>query len=137
MATFDERLKDLRKEKGLSQDELAKALNVTKGTVSVWERGVRKPDIKTLEETATYFEVTMAYLLGIDDARDETDSTAWGEDALEEEELEDIVLMLTRLSRTSRRIVSGTIKAAYDLDKESGQLKPKGIFNVVIKKLVD
>lgn len=137
MATFDERLKELRKEKGLNQDGLAEALNVTKGTVSVWERGVRKPDIKTLEEIATYFEVTMAYLLGIDDARDETDRVEWGEDAFEEEELEDIVLMLTRLSRSSRRIIEGTIKAAYDLDKENGQLKPKGVFDVVIKKRVD
>lgn len=134
MSTFDERLKELRKEKGLRQDDLAEALSVTKGTVSVWERGVRKPDIKTLETIGKHFEVSMGYLLGFDDARSETDSTAWGEDAFEEEELMETVLKITRLSRSSRKIVEGAINSAYNLDKESGQLKPLNRFEVVIKK---
>ena len=40
MATFDTRLKRLRQEKGILQDTLAEEIGVTKGTVSVWERGV-------------------------------------------------------------------------------------------------
>lgn len=134
MATFDERLKELRKEKRLRQDDLAEALNVTKGTVSVWERGVRKPDIKTLETIGEYFEVTVGYLLGIDDARNEIYKTGWGDEAFDEEELEEIALMITRLSRSSRQIVAGTVKAAFNSDKENGQLKPKGSFDVEIKK---
>ncbi len=118
---FDKRLKELRKEKGLNQDDLAEALNVTKGTVSIWERGVRKPDMKTLEEIGKYFEVSMGYLLGI---VDETSRVECEESANDQQELLEIALMVARLSRSTRRIVKGTIEAAFDLDKESGQLKP-------------
>lgn len=64
MATFEERLRQLRKEKGLSQKELAEALNVANTTVSIWERGLRKPEMDTLEKVRNYFEVSLAYLLG-------------------------------------------------------------------------
>ena len=40
---FPERLKDLRKEKGMTQIELATALGVSSGTVAMWETGKRKP----------------------------------------------------------------------------------------------
>lgn len=59
MATFDTRLKKLRQEKGILQDTLADEIGVTKGTVSVWERGVRKPDFTTIEKLAVYFNVTI------------------------------------------------------------------------------
>jgi hypothetical protein len=42
----------------------------------------------------------------------------------DQQELLEIALMVARLSRSTRRIVKGTIGAAFDLDKESGQLKP-------------
>ena len=64
MATFEERLRQLRKEKGLSQIELAEALNVANTTVSIWERGLRKPEMDTLEKVRKYFDVSLAYLLG-------------------------------------------------------------------------
>lgn len=64
MATFEERLRQLRKEKGLSQKELAEALNVANTTVSIWERGLRKPEMDTLEKVRNYFDVSLAYLLG-------------------------------------------------------------------------
>ena len=56
MATFEERLRQLRKEKGLSQKELAEALNVANTTVSIWERGLRKPEMDTLEKVRNYFD---------------------------------------------------------------------------------
>jgi len=64
MATFEERLRQLRKEKGLCQKELAEALNVANTTVSIWERGLRKPEMDTLEKVRNYFDVSLAYLLG-------------------------------------------------------------------------
>lgn len=124
MSSFYKRLKELRKEKDLNQDDLAEALNVTKGTVSVWERGVRKPDIQTIEEISKYFNVSVGYLLGINDTRNEI-IDAWEESAADQQEIEEINIMLRRLSRSTRRIVKGTIKAAFDLDEENGQLKPK------------
>ena len=48
-STFDIRLKELRKGKGITQEQLAKDLGVNNTTISIWERGVRKPDINTIE----------------------------------------------------------------------------------------
>ncbi|MDE6676740.1 MAG: helix-turn-helix domain-containing protein [Clostridia bacterium] len=67
MILFNDRLKELRKEKGLSQTELAKELEVSQRSVSSWETGFREPDFETLEKIAKYFNVTSDYLLGLSD----------------------------------------------------------------------
>jgi transcriptional regulator with XRE-family HTH domain len=58
------RLKTIRTERGISQQELATALDVGQNTVSQWEKGTRKPDFVTLEALANYFEVSVDWLLG-------------------------------------------------------------------------
>ena len=60
---FDENLRELRKEKGYSQEELAYRLNVTRQTVSKWENGSAMPDLKKLTELAEFFGVSMDELL--------------------------------------------------------------------------
>lgn len=68
MATFATRLKELRGKSGLSQPQLAQEIGVTKQTISLWERGPRRPDFQTMENLADYFNVKLGYLLGeIDD----------------------------------------------------------------------
>lgn len=52
-----EKLKELRKEKGLSQGELAEKLNVVRQTVSKWEKGFSVPDTQTLLNIAQVLEV--------------------------------------------------------------------------------
>lgn len=47
---FPERLKDLRKEKGMTQIELATALGVSSGTIAMWETGKRKPSFEMFEK---------------------------------------------------------------------------------------
>lgn len=54
----------LRKGKGITQDELAGFLGVTKASVSKWENGQSMPDIILLPEIATYFDITVDELLG-------------------------------------------------------------------------
>ena len=49
-------LKILRIRKGLNQDELAKELNVTRNSVSAWERGI-KPSLDNAKKIADFFEV--------------------------------------------------------------------------------
>ena len=63
---FDENLRELRKEKGYSQEELACKLNVTRQTVSKWENGSAMPDLKKLTELAEFFGVSMDDLLKLD-----------------------------------------------------------------------
>ena len=66
MIMFQERLKELRNEKGLSQTELAKELKVSQRSISSWETGFRQPDFETLRLIAEYFDVSTDYLLGIE-----------------------------------------------------------------------
>ena len=52
-------LKELRKEKGLTQEQLAEVLNVSSRTVSRWETGSNMPDISMLVEIAVFFDVSI------------------------------------------------------------------------------
>lgn len=60
---FAENLKKLRKARGLTQTVLAEELGTTKGTVSVWERGVRIPDMEVLQRICRVFQVGVGVLL--------------------------------------------------------------------------
>lgn len=72
MATFRERLKELRTEKGLSQVQLAKELFMSYGAIGNYESGARKNlRIEDLETIADYFNVEIDYLLGRTDDRPE------------------------------------------------------------------
>lgn len=61
---FGDKLKALRMQKGLSQQELAKTFNVANSTVGMWEQGRRIPDDKMLIKIAEYFNVSTDFLLG-------------------------------------------------------------------------
>lgn len=63
---FAENLKELRIEKGVGQVELAKAINVSKGIISLWENGLREPKLSNLIELAIFFEVSLNYLVGLE-----------------------------------------------------------------------
>lgn len=60
---FGQKLKELRIEKGLSQQKLGEALGFCNQTVSFWESGSREPDLDTLLLIAHYFDVTLENLL--------------------------------------------------------------------------
>ena len=64
MANFQNILKMLRTSKGITQDELAKALKISRSTIGMYESGSREPDFETLELIADYFNVDIDYLLG-------------------------------------------------------------------------
>lgn len=67
MAKFNERLRQLRTSKDLSQAEFAKQISISKSSVNMYERGEREPNFKILEIIADYFNVDMDYLLGKSD----------------------------------------------------------------------
>ncbi len=58
-------IRRLRNERGLTQEALAAALNVTAQTVSKWECGTSIPDVQTLPEIAVYFGVTIDQLFAM------------------------------------------------------------------------
>lgn len=57
------RLKELRKQKGISQLKLALDLSMNQNTISRYETGEREADYKTLIKIADYFNVSIDYLL--------------------------------------------------------------------------
>jgi len=60
------RLKALRKEKGLTQQELGDLINVTKVSICCYEKGSRTPTLETLMDLTKVFNVDMNYFLGSD-----------------------------------------------------------------------
>lgn len=63
MNYFSCNLKTLRKEKKLSQPELAKAINVSKGMISFWENGIYEPTASNIIKIAEFFGITIDELL--------------------------------------------------------------------------
>lgn len=60
---FSENIKQLRKDRGFTQEQLAEALGVTTGAVYKWENGLAMPEIKMLVELADFFEISVDFLL--------------------------------------------------------------------------
>ena len=63
---INERIKQLRQGKGMTQVDLANELGVSKQCVSNWENDYIQPSIEMLIKLAEYFKVSTDYLLGID-----------------------------------------------------------------------
>ena len=63
---FHEKLQELRKGRGLTQEELAEALYVSRTAISKWESGRGYPSIDSLKEISSYFSVTIDELLSSD-----------------------------------------------------------------------
>jgi transcriptional regulator with XRE-family HTH domain len=64
---FKERLKELRKRKGLSQVALSERLGLSKSTIGAYETGDISPSLEALNLIADFFNVDIDYLLGKDD----------------------------------------------------------------------
>ena len=129
MDTFATRLKELRKKAGLSQPQLAKEIGLTKQTVSLWERGVRRPSFETMGDLTDFFNVSLAYLLGQSD--DDTppepptseDGARWAAQD-DDEELTEMARRLCQLSKDMRRMVAAVLNEAVRIDREQGNLAP-------------
>ena len=64
---FKNNLKFLRQERGIGQVELAKSLGVSKGIISLWENGLREPNLASLVAIAKFFHVSLDELVGLED----------------------------------------------------------------------
>ena len=64
-------IRDLRKQRKMSQTELAKILHVSQQTVTAWETGKAEPSSSAISSLADYFNVTTDYLLGRPEKKDD------------------------------------------------------------------
>ena len=91
-------IKSLRKQKGLSQEELSIKLNVVRQTISKWEQGLSVPDSEMLISISEVFDTPVSTLLGENISENESDN-------LKEisEKLEIINLQLAKRRENKRR----------------------------------
>ena len=96
-------LKDLRKEKGLTQEQLAETLNVSRRTVSRWETGSNMPDLDLLMEIADLYEV---------DLREMLNGERKSEDKMNKE-LEETVLQVAEYTNADKQRVTKTVQGFF------------------------
>lgn len=94
---FHENLKTLRKEKGLSQEELASRLHVVRQTISKWEKATSIPDADLLIKIAEELDTSVGVLLG----ENLSQSTNENDIALK---LENLNTLLAQRNQSNRRI---------------------------------
>ncbi len=112
--TFNERLVELRTEKGLSQKDAAADLGISQALLSHYEKGIREYSLSFLCKAAEYYNVTTDYILGITDSRSGLDSSS-----LEDRE-EDSVFNTNSIYRaaimTHERMNAGSFQAGTSAD---------------------
>ena len=69
MSIFSERLTDLRKSRGLSQNAIAKEIGVSPRTYQDYEYGLREPQVAIFSRIADFYGVTLDYLAGRSEER--------------------------------------------------------------------
>ncbi len=134
---FPERLKHLRKEKGLTQTELAKELLVSTGTVAMWETGKRKPQFEMFDKLCSFFNRSMDYILGISDvpqpaalSNEEIDQL--GEWCVEEE-YEEVLRKYALLDDYGKATVESVLRSEFKRAQEQGRLNTEQIITVSVR----
>ncbi len=99
-----ENIKQLRKSKGLSQEELAIKLNVVRQTISKWEQGLSVPDSEMLISISEVLETPISTLLGENISESKVDDLK-----VISEKLEIINLQLLQRKNTKRKMIHGIL----------------------------
>ena len=131
--TFDKRLRELRKQRNLTQLQLADAISVNKQTISQYERGVRRPDFDTLDLLCDFFNVSSDYMLGKDDVtmRLIDSETLAIVDSLTDEEM-NLISDFRKLNHAGRSRALQTVNEFTELQKYEKRLRVIGSDDYVI-----
>lgn len=89
---FQERIKQLRNAKRLTQADVAEKIGITRPAYTAYETGKRQPDFDILQKLATLFDVSTDYLLGRTDDKEKAPTlvAAHLDDDLTEEQLDEV-----------------------------------------------
>lgn len=114
--SFAERSKYLRKEKGLSQVELAKALNISKACISMIEIGKNEPTAITLIKYADFFQCSVDYLLERTDESTEIIKSNFHFEISKNEK--DFLILFRSLSHENKNTLSTFMTFLHSQEKE-------------------
>lgn len=124
------KLRELRKEKGISMKAFGKDLGFAESTVSLYETGKREPDFETLKKFAEYYDVTTDYILGVDDSKHpktETHQTETNDEP--QSKLERKLVVLSRnaknMSEEERKELTEYFEKTIDIYLKSKGIDPK------------
>lgn len=132
-----ERLKQLRAEKGMTQVQLAQMLDVSKGTVAMWETSKRKPSFEILSRLSDIFDRRMDYILGYSD---DASSPQPPEEELDqlgcwaaEDSMHETIMQYLRLDEYGKQAVEAIILAEFDRCKAQERLFPASNFKLNLR----
>jgi transcriptional regulator with XRE-family HTH domain len=135
--TLSERLKELRNENHMTQKDLAKMLDMAKGTVAMWEVGKRNPSFESLEKLSEIFDKRVDYILG---TSDNASSPSLSEEEIDqlggwqsEEDFSEVALKYLRLDERGKATVEALINAEFNYCKSEDSLFPRENFLVSIR----
>ena len=123
---FSERLKQLRKEKGLTQVTLAETLGVSKGTVAMWETEKRMPGFDMLARLSELFDKRVDYIIGT--SEDHRSATLTEEEVAQlgewavEEDYEDMLRKYALLDEYGKSAVDSVLRTEFNRAQEQGTL---------------
>ena len=119
---FGKRTSELRKERGLSQAELAAELDISRTSVNLYESASRAPDITVLARYASFFSVTSDYLLGLSDNRTSENAAVGDKLGLSDKSIERLQALTEKANEAvpSKGLVM-SLKKLY-VDSAKGQL---------------
>ena len=134
---FPERLKQLRKEKGLTQVTLAETLGVSKGTVAMWETGKRMPGFDMLARLSELFDKRVDYIIGT--SEDHRSATLTEEEVAQlgewavEEDYEDMLRKYALLDEYGKSAVDSVLRTEFNRAQEQGTLNSGQSISVSVR----
>ena len=134
---FPERLKQLRKEKGLTQVTLAETLGVSKGTIAMWETGKRMPSFDMLTRLSELFDKRVDYIIGT--SEDHRSATLTEEEVAQlgewavEENYEDMLRKYALLDEYGKSAVDSVLRTEFNRAQEQGTLNSSKSISVSVR----
>lgn len=113
MKITGQRIRELRKEHKMTQEELAKMLGTNGSILGKYERGEINVKVDTIKDIATIFDVSPIYLIGLTNSRVVTDYKP-------NDTVKETIELLTMLSLRNQEIVLNIVKAMLESEEKNG-----------------
>lgn len=119
VSTFRERFLELCESSSMSATSIAKALHVSKPTISAWKSGDRSPKQPTIIMIARYFRVNVAWLMGFDVQREAEESE---ENIIAFRDSKELVNLIMAMTPEDYSVVVAAIDRTYKRLKAEGKM---------------